>query len=156
MLGCGGRKGRCGRRYERRCRKVCWGVGEVRGDVGKGEGGDVGKCVGAPHPNTFYYSFPIPLPTSFHHTPTQFPTHSIHSSTPLPTLLHSQYIFPFLPTHFPIPTLHPPYFFPQLPLHPNTLPHSPHALFHTSTHSFDYVAKLPCDDVTLINFGGKA
>ena len=39
MLGCGGRKGRCGKRYERRCRKVCWGVGEVRGDVGKGGGG---------------------------------------------------------------------------------------------------------------------
>ena len=30
---------------------MCWGVGEVRGDVRKGEG-DVGKCVGAPHPNT--------------------------------------------------------------------------------------------------------
>ena len=25
-----------------RCEKVCWGVGEVRGDVGRG----VGKCVG--------------------------------------------------------------------------------------------------------------
>ena len=34
---------------------MCWGVGEVRGDVGKGEGNG-GKCgrkrVGAPHPNT--------------------------------------------------------------------------------------------------------
>ena len=38
MLGCGGRKEGCGKRYERRCRKVGWGVGEVRGDVGKGEG----------------------------------------------------------------------------------------------------------------------
>ena len=37
MLGCKGRKGRCGKRYKRKCRKVCWGVGEVRGDVGKGE-----------------------------------------------------------------------------------------------------------------------
>ena len=34
MLGC---EGRCGKRYERRCRKVCWGVGEVRRDVGKSE-----------------------------------------------------------------------------------------------------------------------
>ena len=37
MLGCGGTKRRCRKRYER-CRKVCWGVGEVRGDIGKGEG----------------------------------------------------------------------------------------------------------------------
>ena len=29
VLGCMGRKGRCGKRYERRCRKVCWGVGEM-------------------------------------------------------------------------------------------------------------------------------
>ena len=37
-VGVWGRKGRCGKRYyERRCRKVCWGMGEVRGDVGKGE-----------------------------------------------------------------------------------------------------------------------
>ena len=42
-------------RYKKRCTKVCWGVGKVRGDVGKGER-DVGKCgrkcVGVPHPNT--------------------------------------------------------------------------------------------------------
>ena len=25
-----GKEGRCGKRYERRYRKVCWGVGEVR------------------------------------------------------------------------------------------------------------------------------
>ena len=35
MLGCGGRKGRCGKRYERRCRKVCGDVGEVMRDLGK-------------------------------------------------------------------------------------------------------------------------
>ena len=35
MLGCGGR---CRKRYERRCRKVCGGVGEVMGDVGKVKG----------------------------------------------------------------------------------------------------------------------
>ena len=84
-------------------------VGEVRRDVGKGEGGDVGKCgrkcVGAPHPNTLPYTLPIPLPTSFPHTPTHFPTHPMHS-----------------PTHLP--------------------------------HSFDYVAKLPRDDVTSINLTG--
>ena len=34
MLGSGGRKERCGKRYKRRCRKVCWGVGAVRGDAG--------------------------------------------------------------------------------------------------------------------------
>ena len=41
MLGCGGRKERCGKRYERRRRKVCWGVREARGDVKKGEGSEV-------------------------------------------------------------------------------------------------------------------
>ena len=40
-VGVCGRKGRCGKRYKRRCRKVCWGVGEVRADVGKGEGSEV-------------------------------------------------------------------------------------------------------------------
>ena len=41
-----------GRGMKGRCRKVCWGVKEVRGDVGKGEGGDVGKCVvTSPHGN---------------------------------------------------------------------------------------------------------
>ena len=46
---------------------MCWGVGEVRGDVRRGEGsevssesGDVGKCVGAPHPNTLPYTSPHP------------------------------------------------------------------------------------------------
>ena len=34
-------KERCEKRYERKCRKVCWGVGEVRGDVRKGEGSEV-------------------------------------------------------------------------------------------------------------------
>ena len=36
MLGCGGtgRKGRCGKWYDRKYGKVCWGVGEVREDVG--------------------------------------------------------------------------------------------------------------------------
>ena len=58
MLGCGGRKGRCGKRYERRCRKVCLDVGEVTGDVGKVRGnevkeemrGSVGRSVLGPTP----------------------------------------------------------------------------------------------------------
>ena len=40
---------------------MCWGVGEVREDVGKGEGRDVGKCVGAPHSNTLPYTQSIKL-----------------------------------------------------------------------------------------------
>ena len=39
-MGIGVQVGRCGERYEGRCRKVCWGVGEVRRDVGKGEGSE--------------------------------------------------------------------------------------------------------------------
>ena len=151
MLGCGGRKRRCGKRYERRCKKVCWGVGEVRGDVGKGEGNEVREemwgSVEAPYPNALPYTSPIPLSTCQHTSPL----------TPH-TLPH---IFPYLPTHFLTPPPHTSsHRSPHLPLHPNTLPHSPHALFHTSPlifpHSFDYVAKIPCDDVALINLTGKA
>ena len=50
MLRCGGRKGICEKRYERKCRKVCRGVGEVRGDVRKGEGGDWGEVCWGPTP----------------------------------------------------------------------------------------------------------
>ena len=46
VLGCGERyKGRCGEmleKYFERSGKVCWGVGKVRENVGRG----VGKCVG--------------------------------------------------------------------------------------------------------------
>ena len=44
VLGCGGGEGRCGGCGEvlGRSGKGCWGVGEVKGDVGRG----VGKCVG--------------------------------------------------------------------------------------------------------------
>ena len=56
--------------------------GQVRGDVGKGDGtgeaGDVGKCgrkcVGNPHPNTLPYTSSIPLLTSFPLMLTHFPT----------------------------------------------------------------------------------
>ena len=94
---------------------MCWDVGEVRGDVGKGEVREMWVSELGPHTITHF------------HTPP-----------------------PFLSPHP----------FPTRPLHPNTLPHSPHALSHTSPHifpnSFNYVAKLPCDDVTLINLTGKA
>ena len=61
---CVGMWGRCGKRYERRCRKVCRGVGEVRGDVGKSEVreemlGSVGRSVLGP--DTVAH-FPTPLP----------------------------------------------------------------------------------------------
>ena len=113
------------------------------------------KCVGAPHPNTLPYTSPIPLPISLPLTPIHFSTHPytfphFSSSTP-----HTSFLtHPHAPTHFPTP---PPYLFPQLsspPLLPNTLPHSPHALSHIFPHSFDYVAKLPCDDVTVVNLTG--
>ena len=119
-----------------RCRKVCWGVKEVRGDVGKGEvREEMWEVCWGPTPSTFPYTSPIPLPTSFPHAPIHFPTplptHPIHS----PTLLHSPHIFSYLPhtlTHFPTPPLTSPptssHSYPDLPLHPNTLPHLPHAL----------------------------
>ena len=121
-------------------------------------------CVGAPHLNTFPYISSILLPTSFPHTPTHFPTHPIHSPTPSPhfSTPHTSFLTsPHTPTHFPTS---PPYISshssPDLPLHLNILPYSPHALSHTSPHilphSFDYVAKLPCDDVTLNQFNSKS
>ena len=42
VLGCGGGRGGMGKCWER-CEKVCWGGGEVRGDVG-GSVGVVEKC----------------------------------------------------------------------------------------------------------------
>ena len=128
--------------YKRRCRKVCWGVGEVREDVRKGVRSEVkeeiwGSVLG-PHTLTH---FPTPSLSS-PHTPTPHVNtlpHSPHTlSTPIPTHLSLS------PPHFPTP---PPYLFPHLPsppLHPNTLPHSPHTLSHIFPHSFNYVAKLQC------------
>ena len=109
-----------------------------------------------PTPSTFPYTSPIPLPTSFPHTPMRFlspytfphpspltPYTLPHFSTPHTSFLTSPYT-PYTSSHS----------YPDLPLHPNTLPHSPHALSSPLPHSFDYVAKLPCDDVTLINLTG--
>ena len=151
VLGCGKR---C--RYERRCKKVCWGVGEVSGDVGKSEGGNVGKCVRAPHLNTLPCTSLIPFLTRQHTsplTPYTLPHPYPHFSSPHTSFLSSLHT----PTHFPTPLPTAPLTSPYTPT--NTFPHSPHALSHTfptSSHSFDYVAKLPCDDVTLINLTGKA
>ena len=124
------------------------------------EVGDVGKCgrkcVGAPHPNTLLYTSLIPLPTSLPLTPTHLP-HTLSHTSPLPTHLSlliptpqhtSLHLTPHTSSHSS----------PHLPLHPNTLPHSLRALSHTSPHIFPhslgYVAKLPRDDVALINLTG--
>ena len=74
------------------------------------------------------------------------------------TLSHSPFHTSPLPTHLSLPPPTPQHTSLHLPLHPNTLSHSPHALSHIFPHSFDYVAKLPCDDVTgtLINLTEKA
>ena len=94
----------------------------------------------SPHANTLSHS-----PHTLSHT---LPT---HLSLPPPTPQHiSLHLPPYISSHS----------FPDLPLHPNTLPYSPHALSHTSPHilphSFDYVAKLPYDDVTLNEFNSKS
>ena len=126
---CVGVWGRCGKRYERRCRKVCWGVGEVRGDVGKGEGREMWGSVLGPHTQTH---FPTPLPTCQHTSPLT-PYTLPHFSTPHTpqhtslhlhphTSSHSSLHLPlgYTPIHFPLT----PCIFPQIP------------------HSFEYVAKL--------------
>ena len=101
----------------------------------------MGKCVGAPHPNTFPYTFPILLPTSFPHTPTHFlsPYTLPHFSTSHTSFLTS----PHYSTHFPTPPPHSPYLFPQLPtdlpLHPTHFPTHPMHSPQIFPHSFDYV-----------------
>ena len=117
-MGCGGRKGRREKRYERRCRKVCWGVGEVRVDVGKGEGREEMRG-----------SRPMLGP----HTLTHFSTHPpFLSPHPLPT---RQHISPLTPYTLPHPS---PHIFPCLLPHPNTLPYTSHHIPHTSSHSYPH------------------
>ena len=153
-------RGDVGRGMRGRCRKVCWGVKEVRGDVGKGEvREEMWGSVLEPHPqhislhlphssphmSTHFlspYTFPHPSPL----TPYTLP----HFSTPHTSLL----TYPRTPTHFPTPPI-------PLPTAPLTSPYTPthfptHPMHspHIFPHSFDYVAKLPCDDVTLINLIG--
>ena len=142
---------------------MCWGVEEVRGDVGKGEvkemwGSEGGSVVGTPHHNTLPWTSPNPLPTSFTHKPSHFPTHPIpvHSPTPL----HFPHIFPCLHPHpntLPYTSPHTPHTAPTTsPFTPTHFPTNPMHSPHIFLHSFDYVAKLPCDHVTLINLTGKA
>ena len=119
---------------------MCWGVGEVR----KGEGSEEmwGSVLG-PHTLTHFTTPPPVLPL----TPTHFPTHPIH----FPTLLHSPHIFSYSSPHpntLPYTSFHSsPYTPTHFPTHPM---HSPHIF----PHSLDYVAKLPSDDVALINLIG--
>ena len=134
-VGVWGRKGRYGERYERRCRKVCCGVGEVRGDVRKNEGSEVreeiwGSVLG-PHTLTHF-----PTPSSFLYPHLSRSCQHTSPLTPYTSLLihpHTSFLtHPHTPTHFPTP---PPHLFPHLPptpqptssLTPCTLPHlSPH------------------------------
>ena len=96
------------------------GVGEVRGDVRKGEGREEmwGSVLGL-HTQTHFTPkhTSLNLPHSSSHMPTHFPTH--------PTLLHSPHIFPYLPPH--PNTL--PYTFPHTPL-----PTAPFTSRYTPTH----------------------
>ena len=93
----------------------------------------MGKCVGAPHPDTFPYTFPHPFPirqhTSSPHALSYPPTHSPHTlyhTSPLPTRLSLSPPTPQdISLHLPHTSSHSSF---DLPLHPNTLPHSSHAL----------------------------
>ena len=148
---CGGRKGRCGKRYKRRCGKLCWGG---KGKVKKEMWGRVGGSVLGPHTLTHFPKPPLFL-----------------SSHPFPTHQHTS---PLTPYQYTLPHI-----FPCLPPHPNTLPYTSHTFSHSSPHLplhtspltpctlphlppqfrlSDYVAKLqvPCDDATLTNETGKA
>ena len=139
------------------------------------------KCVGAPHLNTFPYISPIPLPTSFLHTPTHtlthFPTphpflsphlspsrqhtspltpYTFPHSTPHFSTPHTSFLtHPHTPTHFSTPPPTPPIPLPTAPYTSTHFPthpmHSPTPLPHIFPHSLDYVAKLPHDGVSLIN-----
>ena len=95
-------------------------MGEIRGDVGKGEGREMWgiKSVLGPH------------------TSTHFPTSPLTSPTPHHTLLHLlSYLFP-----------HPSFF----PPHPNTFSYYPHISLHLLKVWRSYhVMKLPCGEVTV-------
>ena len=98
---------------------MCWGVGEVTGDVEKSEGNEVsqkmwGRTVLGPHTLTHFLTPPPFL------SPHPFPTRQ-HTS-------HSPHTLSHTPPHTsPLPT---PLFLP-----PNTLPYtSPHTSSHSSPH----------------------
>ena len=137
MLRCRGRKGRCGKRYERRCRKVCWGMGEVRVDVRKGEvREEMWESVLGPHTLTHFptphpFLSPHPSPSLQHTsplTPYTFPHPSPHFST-----LHTSFLtHPLTPTHFPTPPPTPPIPLPTAPYNPTHFPTHP---MHSPTSS---------------------
>ena len=150
---------------------MCWGVGEVRGDVGKGEVremlGSVGGSVLEPHTLTHFLTPPpflSPHANTLPHSPHTL-SHTPTRTFPLPTHLSSPpNTLPYTSPH----TLHTSsHSSPDLPLHPSTLtPRTLPHLYPHLPHSFDYVTKLPCDDapdyfwiiddVTLISLIGKA
>ena len=137
-------------------------MGEVRGNAGKGEGREemcVIKSVLGPHtsihfPTSTPFPSPHPFPTRLHTSPLTpytlpHPPHTSFLTVPPPTPQHISLHLP----HTPHISSHSS---PDLPLHPNTLPYSLHALSPHLTPCFDYVAKLPCDDVTLMKLTRKA
>ena len=111
-------------------------MGEVRGDVGKGEAVRVGRCgelkvCWGPTPQhiSLHLSHYPPHILSPH---ANTPPHSPHTlSHTLPTLLHSPHIFPYPPPHpntFPYISPHTPISLPTAPL---TSPYTPtHFLIH--------------------------
>ena len=130
---------------------MCWGVGKVRGDVGKGEmRKEMWGSVLGPHTLTH---FPTP-PHILSHTPTHFlspytllppfpltPYTLPHFSTPhtsfliSPTVPHPK-TFPYTSPHTSSHSS------PDLPLHPNTLPHSYHALSPHSVARLGYFSPI--------------
>ena len=96
-----------------------------------------------PTPPPFLSPHPFPHANTLSHSPHKV-SHTPPHTSPLPTYL--TLLIP-TPQHT---SLHPPHLFPQLPSPPSTPQHIPHSP-HIFPHSLDYVAKLPCDDVTLIN-----
>ena len=124
-----------------------------------------------PHLNTL----PLLLHTLFPHIFSYLPPHHNTFLYLPPSFLTSPHIFPHLPppqytsplslSHFYTPPTPLPTFFltspHSTPTHFPTPPHSPQTLSHIYLHTYPHlsptssfhenVAKLPCDDVTLIN-----
>ena len=96
------------------------------------------------------------------HTSIHFPTSPLFLSPHAYTLPHSPHTLSHtLPTQLSLPPPTPPIFLPTAPL---TSPYTPTHFFIHSMHSptplrtfrLWYVAKLPCDDVTLMKLTRKA
>ena len=113
-------------------------------------------CVRAPHLNTLPPFLSSHLFPSHQHTSPLTPYTFPHFSTP-----HTSFLtHPHTPTHFPTPPSTPPIPLPTAPIiSPYTPPQHTSPLSHRPTHllpqfGLRYVAKLPCDDVTLVNLTG--